>query len=189
MNLQRSRTALLVYIAMLAAQAVIIGLLEQSIPSPFVFAPGAKIGLANIITVIAIFTLPYKYSSQVVLIRIFLTALLGGNFSTFIYSAVAGCLSYIMMCLVQLLGPKRVSIIGVSILGGVVHNMGQLLVAAFFSKSWSVLNYLPVLSFSGILAGLAVGVLGNYLLSHISILQMYHKELSLSTSKQNWLNN
>ncbi|WP_028125671.1 Gx transporter family protein [Eremococcus coleocola] len=183
----RSRYQILVYVAVLAAQAIIIGLLEQFIPSPFVFAPGAKIGLANIITVIAIFTLPYTQSFQVLVIRIFLTALLGGNMSTFFYSAVAGFLSYIFMCLAQLLGPKRVSIIGISILGGVMHNVGQLFVAAFFAKSWSVLNYLPVLSFSGILAGLAVGTLGNYLLTRVASLRLYHQELVLSQAKQNWL--
>ena len=67
--MRRSRYQIMVYIAMLAAQAVVISILEGAIPSPLSFAPGAKLGLANLISVIAIFTLPFSKSIQVVLIR------------------------------------------------------------------------------------------------------------------------
>ncbi|UUX33942.1 Gx transporter family protein [Fundicoccus culcitae] len=184
----KSSNRMMVYIATLAAQAVIIGLLERFIPSPFSFAPGAKLGLSNLISVIAIFTLPFKYSIQVVLLKFILTALLGGTLSTFIYSFAGGMLSYFMMLLTKQLGPKRVSVIGISILGGVMHNVGQLSAAALMARSWSVLNYLPVLSISGILAGFAVGIGGNYLLNRISILRVYHTELSLSQKQESWLN-
>lgn len=185
--MKRSRYQIMVYIAMLAAQAVIISILEGAIPSPLSFAPGAKLGLANLITVIAIFTLPVSKSIQVVLVRIILTALIGGNMSTFFYSLAGGLLSYAVMLLSKQLGPKRVSIIGISILGGVMHNIGQLSVAALFARTFSVLNYLPILSFSGILAGFVVGFVGNFLLERISILQIYHKELAQSSSQVNWL--
>lgn len=186
--MRRSKYQIMVYIAMLAAQAVVISIIEGMIPSPLSFAPGAKIGLANLISVIAIFTLPVKYSTQVVLIRIVLTALIGGNASTFIYSLTGGLLSYFAMLLAKQLGPKRVSIIGISVLGGVMHNIGQISVAALFAKSFSVMNYLPVLSLTGILAGFAVGFAGNLLLQRISILRVYHQELSLKTNQVNWLN-
>ncbi|WP_143522841.1 Gx transporter family protein, partial [Pseudomonas sp. 2822-15] len=73
----------LVYIALLASQAVIIGLLERAIPFPFAIAPGAKLGLANIITVMAIYTLSTRDAAKVVGIRLVLTSLLGGTMSTF----------------------------------------------------------------------------------------------------------
>lgn len=186
--MKRTKYQIMVYIAMLAAQAVVISIIEGIIPSPLNFAPGAKIGLANLITVIAIFTLPIKYSIQVIFIRIILTALIGGNASTFIYSLAGGFLSYFAMLVVKQLGPERVSIIGISVLGGVMHNIGQISVAALFAKSFSVMNYLPILSISGILAGFAVGFAGNFLLGRISVLRVYHKELSLETNQVDWLN-
>ncbi|AXY26001.1 heptaprenyl diphosphate synthase [Suicoccus acidiformans] len=185
-NYQRNRT--LVYIGLLAAQGIIISLIENLIPSPLAFAPGAKLGFANLITIIALFTLPVKYSFTVLMIRIIITALLGGTFSTFLYSLLGGILSYLAMLLVMQLGPKRVSIIGISVIGGVFHNMGQLLMASLMAKSFSVMNYLPVMSISGIIAGFAVGVLGNYLLHNIATLRMYHESYSLSRKQNNWLN-
>ena len=77
----------LVYIALLAAQAVIISILERAIPFPFAIAPGAKIGLANIITCMALYTLSVRDAGKVVAIRLILAALLGGNLSSFMYSA------------------------------------------------------------------------------------------------------
>lgn len=179
--MKRGRYQLLVYIAMLAAQGVVISLLERMIPSPFTFAPGAKLGLANLVTIIAIFTLPKRYSLQVVSIRILLTMLLGGTLSTFLYSVAGGILSYLMMLVIKKLGPTRVSIIGISVMGGVAHNVGQLSMAALLAQSWAVLNYLPVLSISGILAGFAVGFAGNLLLHKIVILRIYHEQENQSS--------
>ncbi|MCW6661264.1 Gx transporter family protein [Aerococcaceae bacterium NML201209] len=185
---KKSTYQTMVYIAMLAAQGVVISLIERGIPAPFVFAPGAKLGLANLITIIAIFTLPIKKNLQVVTLRLLITTLLGGTLSTFIYSFAGAYLSYGVMLLTKQLGPKRVSIIGISTLGGIMHNVGQLLVASGFAKSWAVLNYLPILAFSGILAGFTVGFVGNYLLHKISILRLYHDEM-VSHTQQNWLTN
>ena len=113
----------LIYISLLAAQGVVITLLERAILFPFAFAPGAKLGLANIITLLAIFTLPYKDSFKVVWMRLLISTLLGGTLSTFLYSFAGAFLSYGGMLLVRLLGPKRVSMIGISATGGILHNL------------------------------------------------------------------
>lgn len=126
-----------IYIAMLVAQGVIIGLIENMIPYPFAFAPGAKLGLANLITIIAIFTMRKRDSFFLVCLRLILTTLLGGTLSTFFYSASGALLSYFGMLLVKQLGPKRVSIIGISAVGGFLHNVGQLLTTSFFAHSWA----------------------------------------------------
>lgn len=186
--MRRSKYQIMVYIAMLAAQAVVISLIERVIPSPFPFAPGAKLGLANLITIIAIFTLPFKNSIQVVTVRVIVTMLVGGTLSTFLYSFTGAFFSYFIMMLAKLLGPKRVSIIGISTLGGITHNFGQLAVAAILAKSWSVFNYMPVLAMSGILAGFAVGFAGNYLLHKISRLRIYHAEMLKKNNQVSWLN-
>lgn len=163
----------LVYIALLAAQAVVIGLLERAIPFPFTFAPGAKLGLSNIITCISLYTLSFKDTFIIVAIRLVLATLLGGTISTFLYSASGAIISLLGMFLVKQLGPKRISIIGVSTTGGILHNVGQLLVASFLAKSWNVMLYLPVLSFIGILSGIAVGIAANYLLKNVKTLQVF----------------
>ncbi len=79
-------------------------------------------------------------------LRLFLTTLLGGTISTFLYSMSGALLSYFGMLLVKQLGPKRISIIGISAAGGFMHNVGQLLMASFIAQSWTVMLYLPVLS-------------------------------------------
>ncbi|MGX7199669.1 Gx transporter family protein [Enterococcus nangangensis] len=176
------RLSKLIYIALLVAQGVVIGLLENMIPFPFGFAPGAKLGLANLITIIAIFTMKKRDSFLLVWLRLFLTTLLGGTLSTFFYSMAGAILSYCGMLLVKSLGPKRVSIIGISATGGFLHNVGQLVVASFIAQSWSVMLYLPVLSIIGIFAGIALGVCANYLLGHVATLrkfqQAYEKPLA-----------
>jgi heptaprenyl diphosphate synthase len=163
----------IVYIALLAAQAVILGLVERSIPFPFAFAPGAKLGIANLITIIALFTLPFKDSFTVVWIRLIMTTLLGGTLSTFLYSCAGALLSYLGMLTVKQLGPKRVSIIGISATGGILHNVGQLAVASWISQTWTVMLYLPILSFIGILSGIAIGIAANYLMEHVQTLRKF----------------
>ena len=166
----------LIYISLLAAQGVVITMLERAIPFPFAFAPGAKLGLANIITLLAIFTLPYKDSFKVVWMRLLISTLLGGTLSTFLYSFAGAFLSYGGMLLVRLLGPKRVSMIGISATGGILHNVGQLAMASLIAQSFSVRLYLPILSITGIFSGVAVGVAANYLLEHVSTIRQFQSE-------------
>lgn len=170
-----------IYISLLVAQGVVIGLLERMIPFPFAFAPGAKLGLANLITIIAIFTMSKKESFFLVCLRLLLTTFLGGTVSTLLYSASGAFLSYAGMLLIKSLGPKRVSVIGISAAGGFLHNVGQLVTASWISGSWNVMLYLPVLSFIGILAGIAVGIAANYLLEHVSTLNRFQKDYQASS--------
>ena len=163
----------LVFIALLTAQGIVLGLLEQAIPFPFTFAPGAKLGLANIVTLISLYTLSFKEVVFVIVMKTLLTTVLGGTFSTFLYSGMGALVSFIGMYLVKQLGEKRVSMIGVSATGGILHNVGQLMVASWMAKSWTVLLYLPAMSIVGIFAGIAVGVAANYALAHIKILQYF----------------
>ncbi|MGO3732178.1 MAG: Gx transporter family protein [Vagococcus sp.] len=166
----------LIYISLLVAQGVVIGLIENMIPFPFAIAPGAKLGLANLITIIAIFTMPVKDSFLLVILRLFLTTLLGGTISTLLYSAAGATLSYVGMLLLKQLGPHRISTIGISAFGGFLHNVGQLLVASWIARSWTVMLYLPVLSWIGILAGIAIGISANYVMEHVKTLQEFKLE-------------
>lgn len=177
----------LIYVALLVAQGVVIGLVENMIPYPFAFAPGAKLGLANLITIIAIFTMPKRDSFLLIWLRLILTTLLGGTVSTFLYSMSGSILSYLGMLLVKQLGPKRVSIIGISAAGGFLHNVGQLLTASWIAQSWTVMLYLPILSFLGILSGIAIGIAANYLLRHVQTLKRFQLDYEKNYSTHAWL--
>lgn len=180
-----SRLQRIIFISLLVAQGVVIGLVENMIPYPFAFAPGAKLGLANLITIIALFTMPKKDSFLLIWLRLILTTLLGGTVSTFLYSMSGSLLSYFGMSLVKQLGPKRVSIIGISAAGGFLHNVGQLITASWIAQSWSVMLYLPVLSFFGILSGIAIGIAANYLLRHVETLRRFQIDYERQT-KVKW---
>lgn len=166
----------LLYISLLAAQGVVITLLERSIPFPFAFAPGAKLGLANIVTIMALFTLPFKDSLKVVWMRLIISTFLGGTLSTFLYSFAGAFLSFFGMVLVRRLGPSRVSLIGVSATGGILHNVGQLIVASTIAQSFSVMLYLPILAFTGIFSGIAVGIAANYLMDHVVTIRNFQRD-------------
>lgn len=166
-----------IFIAILCAQGVILGLIENTIPSPFIFAPGAKIGLTNIITLISLYTLSFKDSLFLVLMRLFLTTILGGSASTFMYAFSGAMLSFFSMYLLKKINFKNVSFIGISAVGGIMHNVGQLITASLIAQSFSVMLYLPVLSFMGIIAGIAVGIAANYLLRHVKALRLIQKKI------------
>ena len=177
-----SRLQKIMFISVLGAQGVVIGLIENMIPYPFAFAPGAKLGLANLITIIALFTMPKRDSFLLIWLRLILTTLLGGTVSTFLYSMSGSLLSYFGMLLVKQLGPKRVSIIGISAAGGFLHNVGQLVTASWIAQSWSVMLYLPVLAFFGILSGIAIGIAANYLLQRVDTLRRFQLDYERQTN-------
>lgn len=160
-------TSKMVYISLLVAQASVLSLFERMIPVPFI-APGAKLGLANLVTVIAIYTLDdYKDAFLVLLLRLILSTMFGGNVSSFLFGLSGGILSFVAMIVVKELGKDKVSIIGVSTTGAVFHNIGQLLVSAIMVKNIGVMLYLPVLSVAGIGTGIFVGVTANYAVNHL----------------------
>jgi len=163
-----NRNQRLVFIALLSAQAVVLSLLEQAIPIPFTVVPGAKLGLANIITCIALFKLPAKATIAIIGTRLLLASFLGGTLSTLIFSSAGATLSFVGMYGVFKLEPGRVSMIGISVTGAILHNFGQLLIASYIAGTWNVLIYLPVLTFVGTLSGIATGVAANYLLQHLN---------------------
>ncbi|MDR0298197.1 MAG: Gx transporter family protein [Streptococcaceae bacterium] len=155
-----------VYVAIMTAVAVVMGLIESMFPPFFAFAPGAKIGLPNLIMLIAVFTMRGSKVWTMLILRLVITALFTG-FSVFLYSTAGGVLSLLAMYLVKRLGPRLVSLVGVSVAGGFFHNVGQLAMASFIAQTPAVMVYLPWLAFFGILAGLAIGVGGNLLIRRI----------------------
>lgn len=169
-----------VFVGILCAQGIIIGLFEQSFPPIFAFAPGAKLGLTNIITLLALIILPFRDCLLLTFLRVTITALISGGVSTFIYAATGAFLSLFLMKLFLFAYPKFVSLIGVSVIGGVSHNFGQLLIASLIAQSKYLLLYLPILTLSGIIAGILVGTGVSYLLRYVKALSFVQKNLLIN---------
>lgn len=167
MNESSNRLKEYIYIAILCSQGIILGIIEQTFPPIFPFAPGAKLGLANLITVISIFTLPVSDCVLLLYLRLVLTALISGGAGLFLYSFAGSTLSFIAMLIFKKYYPKFISIIGISIVGGACHNFGQLLVAMWLSQAPSLILYLPVLTIMGILSGALIGICSKFLLNHV----------------------
>ena len=140
----------MVYMGLLVSMALVLSLIERMLPVPFI-APGAKLGLANLIIVISVYTLDsYKDSFIILILKILLSSILGGSISSLLYSISGGVLSFIVTILVKQLGKRYVSVIGVSTSAAVFHNVGQLFAASIIFKNFNIFLYLPILSRYGI---------------------------------------
>ncbi|MBR6473408.1 MAG: Gx transporter family protein [Firmicutes bacterium] len=151
-----SRTRLLAISAMFAALALIFSYVEVLIPIP-VPIPGIKLGLANLVILIAIYRMGFKYAFTINMVRIVAAGLLFSGVFGMIYSLAGGVLSIIVMYL--LYRTDKFSMVGVSMAGGVCHNLGQLLTACLLLENTGILSYFSVLLFSGLISGIAIGIL------------------------------
>lgn len=161
------QTKHLVYMSLLVAMALALHLVERNIPVPFM-TPGAKLGLANLVTVIALYTMNQKRDvMKIIVARLVLSAIFGGSVSGLMYGSMGALLSFIIMIIIKESLKEKVSIIGVSAAGAVFHNIGQLLVASLIVQNIGVMLYLPVLSLAGIVTGIFVGMAANYTVAHM----------------------
>lgn len=145
---------------MLVALAFIFSYVEAILPIS-VGIPGVRLGLANLVVLSMLYLLTPMEVFAILLGRIVLAGLTFGTLFSMIYSLAGGVLSFLIMLFFC---KRRVfSVVGVSILGGVTHNMGQLLVAMFVVENLKLAYYLPVLLISGATAGAVIGILGKRL--------------------------
>ena len=142
--------------AMLTALAMIFSYVEAMIPVNFGI-PGIKLGIANLVVVAGLYLLKWHEVLAVSLIRVFLMGFLFGNGVSVWYSLAGGILSFSAMLLVKKL--KICSIVGMSIVGGCAHNIGQLLAAAGIIQNLKIFWYLPLLLIAGTMTGTAIGML------------------------------
>lgn len=156
----------LAFLGMLVAVAMIFSYMETFIPVNLA-VPGIKLGLANIVTIVVLNRFSFKDAVMVSLIRILLSNLLFGNFSMLLYSlAGAVCSILIMWIFIKI---RFFSLTGISILGGVFHNLGQLLAASVFMENQSILYYMPVLLITGTITGIVVGIAASFISKSVKI--------------------
>ena len=143
---------------LLTALGLIIGYIEFLIPIPLGI-PGVKPGFAYIVIVWALYSLGPWEALMINGMRIFLSGFLFGNFSMILYSLAGAAVSFLCMCLAKKSG--LFSMTGVSMIGGVMHNMGQLLVAMAVLETVSLVYYGPVLLAAGVITGLLIGIVSG----------------------------
>ena len=158
------KTKKIAYLGLLIALAFVFSYIEFLIPVN-IGVPGAKLGLANLVIIVAMYTLNEKDAFVLSMIRIVLVGFTFANLASMLYSLAGGILSYVAMVIAKKM--NKLSITGVSVIGGVFHNVGQIIMAIWVVKTVSLVYYLPVLMVSGIAAGVAIGVLGGMVTKRI----------------------
>ena len=146
------------------ALALIFSYVELLIPINFGI-PGAKLGLANLMTVLVLYKMGIKEALALSVTRIILSGFMFGNLFGILYSLSGGLLSFLVMVLLK--KSDRFSVAGVSIGGGTAHNIGQLLVAMVVGQTYQVGYYLPVLLVAGEVTGLLIGLVAKEVLKRI----------------------
>ena len=158
---QMNKNKKLANMAMLVALAMIFSYVESLIPINFGI-PGMKLGVANLVTVTGMYFLEFPEVFLVVVMRILLTGFLFGNGMSIVYSLAGGILSFLVMALMKRL--KGFSVAGVSIAGGVSHNIGQIIVASVVIENLKLIYYLPALLIAGTVTGFVMGMISKKLL-------------------------
>lgn len=146
------------YLGVMLALALICSYVEVLIPFS-IGIPGIKLGLANIVIVFALYTLGEKEAYVLSIARVLISGFMFGNVMAIAYAFAGGMLSLTVMSLLK--RTKLLSVISVSIAGGIAHNIGQILIASWVVSNYSVLYYLPVLMVAGFLTGALIGIISQ----------------------------
>ena len=141
--------------------ALVLSYVESLVPA-FFAVPGMKLGLTNMVVVVALYKLGGPSAFAINMVRIILVAALFGNAASLLYSLAGGLLSFIVMALLKRTG--RVSILVVSLCGGIFHNVGQILMAMLLLYTAAVGYYLLLLWFTGLVTGLVIGLISYEIL-------------------------
>lgn len=152
------------YLGVFTALALVLGWLESLVPI-YPLVPGMKIGLANVVTLLVLYRFGWKEAGCVNLLRVCLSGILFGNLSLVLYSLAGAVLSLVSMILLK--KTDRFSLTGVSVAGGVMHNLGQLLIAVILMKNGIIAYYAPVLLITGTVSGVLIGMAGAFLHRHL----------------------
>lgn len=150
----------------LTALAMILSFLESLIPMNLT-VPGMKLGLANIVTIIAMQRLGAKPAFAISTLRVLMSGILFGNPAVIVYSLAGAYMSMVAMWLAGRI--KLFTIVGVSVCGAVFHNLGQIIVAAMVMENIRIMYYMTVLAISGTASGVIIGLITSVVIKKINI--------------------
>lgn len=167
MNDRTKKTALL---GMITSVALVLAYLEAILPPISTAIPGIKMGLPNLAIIFVLYRFGFKEAATVSALRLFIVALLFGNVMTLAYSTAGAVLSLALMGILK--KTDKFSTVGVSVIGAVMHNLGQILVAIFLFETVQLGYYMIVLSVTGCIAGVLIGIGANLLLNRTKSLKI-----------------
>lgn len=160
------KTKKIAVLALAIALAMILSFVESQIPA-FVAIPGVKIGLANIAVVFVLYKLGWKEAVLISLVRVVMVSMLFGTLVSLFYSVAGAVLSLTGMVLLKKTG--LFSTVAVSVTGGVLHNVGQILMACLLLETNVIVYYLPFLILSGVIAGVVIGVVSAIMVNRVQV--------------------
>ena len=160
------KTRKIATLALAIAPAMILSFVESQIPA-FVAIPGVKVGLANIAVVFVLYKLGWKEAVLISLVRVFMVSVLFGTAVSLFYSVAGAVLSLTGMVLLKRTG--LFSTVAVSVTGGVLHNVGQILMACLLLETNVIVYYLPFLILSGVIAGVVIGVVAAIMVKRVQV--------------------
>ncbi len=152
------------YLGVFTALALLLGYVESLVPLPFL-VPGMKLGLGNVIVLLLLYLMDIKSAFFVSLIKVLLSGLLFSGFSSMLYSLAGAMVGLMLMCIGKKI--NALGMVGVSVLGGIGHNIGQIVVAVLVIENLNLLYYFPVLLICGTITGVLVGVVGSTSIRYI----------------------
>ena len=158
------KTKKVAFIGMSIALAMILSFVESQIPLNAA-VPGIKVGLPNLVMVFLLYRVGWKETIAVSIIRIILISLLFGNIQYFTFSVAGAVLSLTGMILLK--KTNWFSCVAVSVTGGILHNVGQIIAACFWTQTAQIAYYLPVLLISGTIAGVVIGIVSGLLIKRL----------------------
>ena len=163
---RNTKTRQIAFIGLFASLALLLAYVEHLLPPVFAAVPGIKIGLPNVIIVYVLYSFGVKRAALVSYTRVFAAALLLGSSVVMLAYSVAGAtLSLLVMGLLK--KTDKLSSVGVSVAGGVAHNLGQILVAMFLLNTPRLVYYMIVLAITGTISGIFIGLCGALLVKKI----------------------
>lgn len=146
------------YLGLFSGAAILLGYVESLIPI-FAAVPGMKLGLANLAILLVLYQYGLREAVAVQVVRILVIGFLFGNLFSIVFSMAGGMLSLLVMWILKRIG--GFSMIGVSVAGGLAHNIGQICMAAMVVENFQIFYYLPILMVSGVITGVLIGILSG----------------------------
>ena len=146
------------YLGLFSGAAILLGYVESLIPI-FTAVPGMKLGLANLAILLVLYQYGLREAVAVQVVRILVIGFLFGNLFSIVFSMAGGMLSLLVMWILKRTG--GFSLIGVSVAGGLAHNIGQICMAALVVENFQIFYYLPILMVSGVITGVLIGILSG----------------------------
>ncbi len=156
----------LIFLSLLVAIGLGLGLVESMMPLPFI-APGAKLGLSNMVILITLIVFDFKDALAVGILKSLVLTLVTGSVTSLFYSLSGSVLSCLTMYIIYKYFSNTFSLIGVSIFGAMAHNFAQVLVACLMMNNFRIFSYLPVLQLTSLFTGYFVGLTSKFAVNNL----------------------